>query len=184
MRHQWRRFAIMDGDPLPGRMRQLIGDFQRDQTEATGITVGVTTGVEAGASFMGMGASASLETSISTSIELGYTRRYSVQTFRNRIVAVTYNVPTNHAGALWSDTHELLPIRGNSTLVSRSSVLLHSGSYTGRTHPHTPDTPPTVDPVPTSEQIEAAKEQGISQEQLVKELAKIDAASFVTDAGS
>ncbi len=126
----------------------------------TGITVGVTVGVEASAKPFGVGASTTVETSVSTSLELGYSRRYSVQTFRSRKVAVTYDVPANHAGALWSDTHELLPIRGDGTLVTRNSLTLHSGSYTGRTYPHTADTPPTVTPVATRAQIEAAEETG------------------------
>ena len=77
----------------------------------TGITVGVSTGVEASAKPFGVGASVSVETSVSASVELGYTARYGVSTFENKSVAVTLDVPAGHAGALWTDTHQLVPIR-------------------------------------------------------------------------
>ncbi|MGW7102844.1 hypothetical protein ACWGH1_26265 [Streptomyces sp. NPDC054883] len=148
-------------------------------SEATGITVGVTTGVEAGGSFMGIGASASVESSVSTSIELGYTRRYGVQTCQAKRVAVTYDVPAGHAGALWSDTHEIVPIRGDGVLVGKESLMLHSGSYTGRTYPHTADVPPQVNPAPTSDQLQAAKNADVLPDELVKNLRELEAATFM-----
>jgi hypothetical protein len=144
-------------------------------SQTTGITVGVTVGVEASAKPFGMGASTKVETSVSTSIELGYSRRYGVQTFRSRKVSVSYDVPAGHAGALWSDTHELQPVRGDGTLVSRISLSLHSGSYTGRTYPHTADVPPRVVPVATNGQLEAAKQLGVEPEQLMRDLADTEA---------
>lgn len=50
-------------------------------SKTTGIGVSVTAGVEATAGFLGSGATAKFETTISTSLELGYERRYGVTTF-------------------------------------------------------------------------------------------------------
>ncbi|WP_222107288.1 IS5 family transposase [[Actinomadura] parvosata] len=53
----------------------------------------------------GAGASAMVQTSVNTSIEAGYSSRYGVTTMESRTVAVTYDVPAGHAGALWRETH-------------------------------------------------------------------------------
>ncbi|WP_189080822.1 hypothetical protein [Mangrovihabitans endophyticus] len=104
----------------------------------TGITVGVSTGVEVSAKPLGMGASASVETSVSASLELGYARRYGVSEFDDHTLTVTYEVPADHAGALWTDTHQLVPVRGDGTLVTNENLKLNAGSsssYVGRLYP-------------------------------------------------
>ncbi|MFE3757963.1 hypothetical protein ACFXO9_26960 [Nocardia tengchongensis] len=110
----------------------------------TGLTVGVAVGVEASAKPFGIGASTSVETSISTSIETGYASRYGVTTMESKTVAVTYDVPAGHAGALWSESHELIPIRADDSMITNANLRFDSGSYVGRTYPHSPDRPPQV----------------------------------------
>ncbi|WP_280309893.1 hypothetical protein [Nocardia abscessus] len=110
----------------------------------TGVTVGVTVGVEASAKVFGIGASTSVETSVSTSIETGYSSRYGVTSMESKTVQVTYIVPAGHAGALWSESHELIPIRGDDTLVTNANLKFNSGSYVGRTYPYSEQAPPQV----------------------------------------
>lgn len=149
-------------------------------SRVTGISTSFTTGVEAGGSFLGIGASAKVETSVSTSVELGYSSRYSVQTFESKTVSVSYNVPADHAGALWSDTHELTPVRGDGVIVTKERMLVHSGAYVGRTYPDTDGVAPNVSLVPSSEQIETAKNAGIDPEELPKLMAQAQAEHFAT----
>ncbi|MFE0186948.1 Vps62-related protein [Streptomyces sp. NPDC058989] len=118
----------------------------------TGIEVGVSVGVEASAKPFGMGASTTVTTSVSTSIETGYTSRYGVTTMESKTVGVTYNVPADHAGALWVESHELLPVRADNALVTNATLKFDSGSYIGRTYPHSNQPPPQVSPQPASDQ--------------------------------
>ncbi|WP_328768162.1 hypothetical protein [Streptomyces sp. NBC_00286] len=131
---------------------------------STGITVGVTAGVEASATPFGVGASVSVETSVSASVELGFTTRYGVSAFENKSVSVTFDVPANHAGALWTDTHQLVPVRGDGTLVTNANLRLNagdSGSYVGRTFPETARGKVSVVRKVSDEEIKAAEELGI-----------------------
>ncbi|MEV0624171.1 Vps62-related protein [Nonomuraea sp. NPDC050404] len=117
----------------------------------TGITVGVSVGVEASAKPFGVGASTTVETSVSTSIEMGYSRRYGVTSMESKTVGVTYEVPADHAGALWSEKHELIPVRADDSTVTNATLTFDSGSYVGRTYPHTDQAPPKVsDPTPAA----------------------------------
>ncbi|GAQ65048.1 hypothetical protein [Streptomyces scabiei] len=130
----------------------------------TGITVGVTAGVEASAKPFGVGASVSVETSVSASVELGYTTRYGVSTFENKSVSVTFDVPAGHAGALWTDTHQLVPIRRDGTLVTNANLRLNagdSGSYVGRTFPETAQSKVSVVRKVSDMELKAAEEMGI-----------------------
>ncbi|MBB5120838.1 hypothetical protein AF335_05585 [Streptomyces eurocidicus] len=137
-------------------------------SETTGVTVGVSVGVEASAKPFGMGASTTVETSVSASIELGYTRRYGVSTFESRDVGVEYNVPADHAGALWSEHHELVPIRRDNTLVTNADLGLHSGNYVGRTHPPTPGNVVKVTPRFSAEEIKEAQDRGVGLDALTE----------------
>ncbi|MEU3096676.1 hypothetical protein ABZ690_18240 [Streptomyces sp. NPDC006967] len=135
----------------------------------TGITVGVTAGVEASAKPFGMGASVSVETSVSASVELGYTTRYGVSTFETKSVSVTFDVPAGHAGALWTDTHQLVPIRRDGTLVTNASLRLNagdSGSYVGRTFPETARSKVSVVRKVSDVELKAAEEMGIDPKTL------------------
>ncbi|WP_427167417.1 hypothetical protein ACQF4J_32055 [Streptomyces sp. C1-1] len=135
----------------------------------TGITVGVTADVEASAKPFGVGASVSVETSVSASVELGYTTRYGVSTFENKSVSVTFDVPTDHAGALWTDTHQLIPIRHDGTLVTNANLRLNaggSGSYVGRTFPETARAKVSVVREVSDVEVKAAEEKGIDPETL------------------
>lgn len=123
-----------------GVSRERSSEF----STTTGLTVGVSVGVEASAKPFGVGATTTVETSVSTSIELGYARRYGVTTFEHKRVGVSYDVPAGHAGALWSDTHELVPVRRDGTLVTNANLRLNAGYYVGRTFPHGPSTTVTA----------------------------------------
>ncbi|MGW3413136.1 hypothetical protein [Streptomyces sp. NPDC000888] len=135
----------------------------------TGITVGVTAGVEASAKPFGVGASVSVETSVSASVELGYTTRYGVSTFENKSVGVTFDVPAGHAGALWTDTHQLVPVRRDGTLVTNANLRLNagdSGSYVGRTFPETARSKVSVVRKVSDVELKAAEELGIDPKTL------------------
>nr|WP_269148591.1 hypothetical protein [Carbonactinospora thermoautotrophica] len=154
-------------------------EMSQEFSEKTGITVGVTAGVEVTAAPFGMDATTKVETTVSTTVKLGYSRRYGEQTFRNRsVVAVKYNVPDGHAGVLWSDTHELVAVRGDG-LVAPTNMVLNSGSYIGRTYPHTPETQPSVTPLPSRELIEAAEKAGLDPNKLAIEWEQAIATAFV-----
>ncbi|MFC8246469.1 hypothetical protein [Streptomyces chartreusis] len=129
-------------------------EFSQD----VGISVGVTVGVEASAKPFGLGASAYAEATMSTSLELGYTSRYGVSAFENKTVSGWYDVPPDHAGALWTDTHLLVPVRGDGTLITNANLKLNSGSYVGRTFPHLDGTKIVVDRKYSDEEIKAAQE--------------------------
>lgn len=134
-----------------------------------GITVGVTAGVEASAKPFGVGASVSVETSVSASVELGYTTRYGVSTFENKSVSVTFDVPAGHAGALWTDTHQLVPIRRDGTLVTSANLRLNagdSGFYVGRTFPETARSKVTVVRKVSDVEVKAAEEMGLDPKTL------------------
>ncbi|GAA0975828.1 hypothetical protein GCM10009551_009910 [Nocardiopsis tropica] len=113
-------------------------------TETTGITVSETVGVEASAGIFGIGASASASTTTSQSIETGYSSRYNVATMRERTVTVEYEVPANHAGALWTDEHELIPIRGDGSVVVTTGLAFPTNNYVGRAYPPLSSNPVTV----------------------------------------
>lgn len=130
-------------------------------SQNVGISVGVTVGVEASAKPFGLGASAYAEATVGASLELGYTSRYSVSTFENKTVSVSYDVPAGRAGALWTDTHLLVPVRGDGTLVTNANLKLNSGSYVGRTFPHLDGTKIVVARTFSDEEIKAAKDMGI-----------------------
>jgi hypothetical protein len=59
-------------------------------------------------------------------------------------VAVTYTVPADHAGALWSESHELIPLRADNTMITTANLRFDTGSYIGRTYPHSDGRPPQV----------------------------------------
>ena len=130
-------------------------------SQNVGISVSVTAGVEASAKPFGMGASSYAEATVSASLELGYASRYSVSTFENKAVSVSYDVPADHAGALWTDTHLLVPIRGDGTLVTNANLKLNSGNYVGRTFPHLDATKIVVARKFSDEEIKAAQDMGI-----------------------
>lgn len=130
-------------------------------SQNVGISVSVTAGVEASAKPFGMGASSYAEATVSASLELGYASRYSVSTFENKAVSVSYDVPADHAGALWTDTHLLVPIRGDGTLVTGANLKLNSGNYVGRTFPHLDATKIVVARKFSDEEIKAAQDMGI-----------------------
>ncbi|MFM9596600.1 hypothetical protein ACKI1J_12700 [Streptomyces scabiei] len=133
-----------------------------------GISVGVTAGVEASVKPFGLGASAYAEATVSASLELGYTSRYSVSTFENKTVSVSYDVPPGRAGALWTDTHLLVPVRGDGTLVTNANLKLNSGSYVGRTFPHLDGTKIVVTRTFSDEEIKAAEDMGIDPKILIE----------------
>lgn len=136
-------------------------EMGQEFSQNVGISVSVTAGVEASAKPFGMGASAYAEATMSASLELGYTSRYSVSTFENKTVSVSYDVPPDHAGALWTDTHLLVPVRGDGTLVTNANLKLNSGSYVGRTFPHLDGTKLVVARKFSDEEIKAAQDMGI-----------------------
>jgi hypothetical protein len=113
-------------------------------SQTTGITVGVAVGVEASAKVFGVGASTTVTSSVSTSIETGYSSRYGVTTMTSKTVGVTYDVPAGHAGALWSESHELIPVRADDSMITNANLKFDSGSYVGRTYPYSDQPPPQV----------------------------------------
>ncbi|MEE2040896.1 hypothetical protein Q8791_27115 [Nocardiopsis sp. CT-R113] len=115
-------------------------------SRSTGISVSETVGVEVSAGIFGMGASVSTSTTTSQSIETGYASRYNVATMRSRTVTVEYDVPADHAGALWTDEHELIPIRGDGSVVVTTGLSFPTNNYVGRAHP--PLTSNPVDIIP------------------------------------
>ncbi|MER6249954.1 hypothetical protein ABT224_00945 [Streptomyces sp. NPDC001584] len=123
----------------------------------TGITVGVSVGVEASAKPFGMGASTTVTTSVSTSIEMGYSSRYGVTSMESKTVGVTYNVPAGHAGALWSESHELIPVRADGGMVTSGNLKFDNGSYIGRTHPYSDQRPPEVTDLTAAQDGHATK---------------------------
>ncbi|MYS79600.1 Vps62-related protein [Embleya scabrispora] len=122
----------------------VSNDRSTEFSRTTGVTVGVSVGVEVSATPFGIGTSVNMETSVSQSVELGYASRYGVTTFDHRRVRVAYDVPAGHSGALWSDRHELVPVRGDGTLITNANLGLNSGNYVGRTFPHSAGNPVMV----------------------------------------
>ncbi|MFC5724559.1 Vps62-related protein [Streptomyces gamaensis] len=104
-------------------------------SRTTGITVGVTVGVEASAKLFGSGTTTTVQTSVSTTLEVGYERRYDITTMEERTVTRTLVTPPRSSGALWMERHELLPIRANGDLLSPTAklpfrtVYYHTGQY-------------------------------------------------------
>ncbi|MFC5828787.1 hypothetical protein [Nonomuraea insulae] len=112
--------------------------------QSTGVTVGVTVGVEASAKPFGMGTSISMETSVNTSVESGYSSRTGVTSMQSKNVGVTYNVPAGHAGALWSESHEIIPVRADDETITNATLTFDNGYYIGRTYPYSDQPPPQV----------------------------------------
>lgn len=110
-----------------------------EQSEAfsktTGMSVSVTAGVEVTAGAFGMGATASLSTTVSNSVELGYERRYGITTMEHITVTRSLTTPPKSSGALWMERHELLPVRADGALISTNAklpfrtVYYHTGQY-------------------------------------------------------
>ncbi|MFJ2006692.1 hypothetical protein [Streptomyces chartreusis] len=103
---------------------------------------------------------------MSTSLELGYTSRYGVSTFEIKTVSVSYDVPRDRAGALWTDTHLPVPVRGDGTLITSANLELNSRSYVGRTFPHLDGAKLLVARTISDEEIKAARDMGIDPEVL------------------
>ncbi|MEH0525346.1 hypothetical protein QBA38_41585 [Streptomyces stelliscabiei] len=79
-------------------------------------------------------------------------------------MSVTFDVPAGHAGALWTDTHQLVPIRRDGTLVTNANLRLNagdSGSYVGRTFPETAQSQVSVVRKVSDMALKAAEEMGI-----------------------
>lgn len=96
---------------------------------STGMTVGVSVGVEAGAKPFGIGASTTVTTSISTTIELGYERRTSVATMREETKNRGLNVPPRSSACLWMEHHEIVPIRANGDTLGSQAALGFTTDY-------------------------------------------------------
>ncbi|MFJ9371511.1 Vps62-related protein [Nocardia sp. NPDC101769] len=92
-------------------------------SETTGITVGFSMGVEASAKPFGMGVSTTMESSVSTAIELGYERRYGVTSMESTTITQQLTIPPRSSGALWMERHELLPVRADGAMVSTDGKL-------------------------------------------------------------
>ncbi|MFM9629777.1 MULTISPECIES: hypothetical protein [Streptomyces] len=125
-------------------------DKEETFSETTGVTVSESVGVEVSAGAFGMGASTSVESTVSQSVETGYSRRYNVGTMHSVTMKVTYNVPKDHAGALWTEAHELVPIRGNDTLVTKYNLMFKTNNYVGRCYPPVENNPIDTEPAGTS----------------------------------
>jgi hypothetical protein len=111
---------------------------------STGLTVGLEVGVEATVEPFGVGGSASMNTSVSHSIELGYSTRYNVTEMRQVAQRVTYDVPAGYAGALWVRSDELMPVRADGSMVTSANLKFNGTSYVGRTYPDSDVPPPRV----------------------------------------
>ncbi|MFG2739309.1 hypothetical protein ACGFY0_04460 [Streptomyces chartreusis] len=96
-----------------------------------------------------------------------------MSTFENKTVSVSYDVLPDHAGALWTETHLPVPVRGDGTLITNASLKLNSRSYVGRTFPHLDGTELLVARTISDEEIKAARDMGIDP--------KILSASDVTE---
>ncbi|WP_432161926.1 hypothetical protein [Streptomyces tendae] len=150
------------GGTITEEIQQGVSEERGEEfAENVGISVGVTAGVEASVEPFGMGVSAYAETTVSESVELGYASRYGVSTFENKTVSVSYDVPAGHAGALWTDSHLLVPARGDDTLVTDANLKLNAGNYVGRTHPHVGGTRIVVTRTFSDEETKAAKDMGL-----------------------
>lgn len=155
-------FRGSGGGAISEAIQQGVSQEQGQEfSQNVGISVSATVGVEVSAKPFGMGASAYAEATVSASLELGYASRYSVSAFENKTVSVSYDVPADHAGALWTDTHLLVPLQADGTLVTGQNLKLNSGNYRGRTFPHADGTRIVVARTFSDEEIEAAKEMGI-----------------------
>ncbi|WP_432044214.1 hypothetical protein [Streptomyces cadmiisoli] len=155
-------FRGSGGGAIAEEIQQGVSEERGQEfSQNVGISVSATVGVEASAKPFGMGASAYAEATVSASLELGYASRYSVSAFEHKTVSVSYDVPAGHAGALWTDTHLLVPIRGDGTLVTSANLKLNSGNYRGRTFPHADGTRIVVARTFSDEEIKTAQEMGI-----------------------
>lgn len=162
-------FRGSGGGAISEAIQQGVSEEQGQEfSQNVGISVSATVGVEASAKPFGMGASAYAEATVSASLELGFASRYSVSAFENKTVSVSYDVPSDHAGALWTDTHLLVPLRADGTLVTSQNLKLNSGNYRGRTFPHADGTRIVVARTFSDEEIEAAKEMGIDPKVLTE----------------
>ncbi|WP_433566766.1 Vps62-related protein [Nocardia sp. CA-151230] len=92
-------------------------------SQTTGITVGFSMGVEASAKPFGMGVTTTIETSVSTTVELGYERRYGVTSMESTTITQQLTIPPRSSGALWMERHELLPVRADGAMVSTNGKL-------------------------------------------------------------
>lgn len=97
--------------------------------QSTGMTVGVSVGVEAGAKPFGIGASTTVTTSVSTTIELGYERRTGVSTMREETKTRGLTVPPRSSACLWMEHHEIVPIRANGDTLGSQAALGFTTDY-------------------------------------------------------
>ncbi|MET9515563.1 hypothetical protein [Streptomyces sp. NPDC002994] len=98
-------------------------------TENTGITVGMSAGVSAGGKPFGIGVEATVTTSVSTTIELGYERRTNITTMREEAKTRGLTIPEHSSACLWMEHHELLPVRANGDTLGSQAALGFTTDY-------------------------------------------------------
>ncbi|WP_069173483.1 hypothetical protein [Streptomyces griseus] len=92
-------------------------------SETTGMQVGTSVGVTVSALPFGMGAETSVTNSVSTSTELGYERRTGIAIMREETKTRGLNIPAHSSGCLWTEHHELLPVRADGKPLSNQANL-------------------------------------------------------------
>ncbi|GAA1402121.1 hypothetical protein GCM10009639_45260 [Kitasatospora putterlickiae] len=128
-----------EGSTVAPESKMIESGVTKEQSEAfsqaTGIQVGVSVGVEASAEPFGLGVKATATASVNMSLETGYERRYSVTTLQTVTYTHGLDVAPKHSGALWSETHTLVPIRhdgtdlGSNGHLSFDTVLYYTDQY-------------------------------------------------------